>query len=911
MSLADWAAWYDSNNKTYAKPCHELDIDNYPLETNVDDNVENEIQPKNKKRSKARIVRSVCFNKNVDSEKHYRELIMLFTSWRDEMSDLLKNYSSYQEHYLQVKNIIDEQMKLYAMCSDDLNEIQNQLNNMEENDDNYDLIAPGTQNIELQDELEGTQDLHVDFNENYDLSGDLGIPSTASNTEQLILHEEQDHVYRQMVQKLNKEQKEFFYHVLHLIKTSDNPFYCFLSGGAGVGKSHLTKCLYQSALKYYNTKAGDDFHQIKILMLAPTGKAAYNIKGNTIHSALAVPACQSLKNYKHLDSSRLNTIRCELGGLKLIFLDEISMVGSAMFNVQINNRLKDIKGSKQDFGGVSIVAIGDLLQLEPVMDSYIFKNLENSEYAVLAPNKWQDNFKMFELQEIMRQKDSKIFAEILNRLREGKHTNEDIMKLKERLIVENSIDDPMDVPHLFIQNQKVNEFNERVHNAATGEKFSIKAVDSVIGANSAQLRDKILSQIPDDQRKTKQIATNLHLCVGERTEIASNVCTDDGMTNGAGNIIKKIQLNHKDKPSGIIWVQFDHPDVGEKTRHENRNLYVHGIESTWTPIKPITTQFCVGRNQTAQVVRKQFPLRPAAAKTIHRSQGDTEQKIVVNFNTRRAIPHIHYVGLSRVMTIEGLYITDLCEEKIAVNPHVAKEMELLRNERKLELSVTPIYKTNQVSFKLCYLNARSLHKHIDDIRHDLNFTNTDINIFSETRFINSDNDIMYDIDGYNLFKNDSQSLTSRPFGGMAVFSRVEFLPGYPCCRNVNGIEIAIMKVMILPHVTIVGIYRSPRIPLQQLLEALTQVLGSLSSQFNIFIGDFNINWFNDINRRPLYNFFINDHNYRQLVSDVTTDNLTLIDHIYTNLPESQASSHILETYFSDHKAICALINCFQ
>ena len=170
---------------------------------------------------------------------------------------------------------------------------------------------------------------------------------------------------------------------------------------------------------------------------------------------------------------------------------------------------------------------------------------------------------------------------------------------------------------------------------------------------------------------------------------------------------------------------------------------------------------------------------------------------------------------------------------------------------------------------------------------------------------------MYDIDGYNLFRNDSQSLTPRPFGGMAVFSRVEFLPGYPYCLNVNGIEITIMKVMILPHVTIVGIYRSPRIPLQQLLEALSQVHISSTSQFNIFIGDFNINWFDEINRRPLYNFFTNDNNYRQLVSSATTDNQTLIDHIYTNLPESQASSHILETYFSDHKAVCALINCFQ
>ena len=110
-------------------------------------------------------------------------------------------------------------------------------------------------------------------------------------------------------------------------------------------------------------------------MLAPTGKAVFNIKGNTIHSALAIPACQSLKNYKPLDSSRLNTLRSQLGGVKLIFLDEISMVGSTMFNVQINNRLKDIKGSKENFGGVSIIAIGDLFQLEPVIKILTIQNM--------------------------------------------------------------------------------------------------------------------------------------------------------------------------------------------------------------------------------------------------------------------------------------------------------------------------------------------------------------------------------------------------------------------------------------------------------------------------------------------------------------------------------------------------------
>ena len=177
--------------------------------------------------------------------------------------------------------------------------------------------------------------------------------------------------------------------------------------------------MYQAALKYYNTRAGDDFHQIKVILLAPTGKAAYTIKGNTVHSALAIPANQSLRNYKPLDLSRLNTLRSQFGGVKLIFVDEISMVGNSMFAIQLNNRLKDIKGCKEDFGGVSIIAIGNLFQLEPVMDGYIFKDLKNLDYTLLAPSVWHKHFKLFELDEIMHQRDSKLFAELLNRLREG------------------------------------------------------------------------------------------------------------------------------------------------------------------------------------------------------------------------------------------------------------------------------------------------------------------------------------------------------------------------------------------------------------------------------------------------------------------------------------------------------------
>ena len=199
-------------------------------------------------------------------------------------------------------------------------------------EDRFDEIAPCAQSLEQQDKAEGDKDLHPDFAGNYNLSDDLGIPSV-NNSEPLIMNELPDDEYRHIVQTLNKEQKEFFYHVLHLIKTSEEPFYCCLSGGAGVGKSHVTKALHQAALKYYNTRPGINFNETKVLMLAPTGKAAYNIKGNTIHSALAIPACQSLKNYKSLDSSRLNTLRSQIGRLKLIFIDEISMVSNTMFTV--------------------------------------------------------------------------------------------------------------------------------------------------------------------------------------------------------------------------------------------------------------------------------------------------------------------------------------------------------------------------------------------------------------------------------------------------------------------------------------------------------------------------------------------------------------------------------------------------
>lgn len=121
----------------------------------------------------------------------------------------------------------------------------------------------------------------------------------------------------------------------------------------------------------------------------------------------------------------------------------------------------------------------------------------------------------------MRQRESKQFSQLLNRLREGNHTNDDIMKLKKRVIFNTTASDyPKHAPHLFIQNATVNDYNDKAHRAISGTKYCIKAHDSVIGADSQQLKQKILKQVPNDPRKTKQLHSVLNLAVGEGTEIS-------------------------------------------------------------------------------------------------------------------------------------------------------------------------------------------------------------------------------------------------------------------------------------------------------------------------------------------------------------------------------------------------------
>lgn len=144
----------------------------------------------------------------------------------------------------------------------------------------------------------------------------------------------------------------------------------------------------------------------------------------------------------------------------------------------------------------------------------------------------------------------------------------------------------------------------------------------------------------------------------------------------------------------------------------------------------------------------------------------------------------------------------------------------------------------------------------------------------------------------------------RPFGSTALYSHVDYYPGYPYCHNTNGIEITVMRFIILPGVTIRAVWRSPKVSATQVNMVLTELLDLFASQQCIFVGEFNVDWFNETQRMPLLGLF-ERHNYQQIETNPTTDNKTCIDRVYTNLAMSQMEVHVLETYFSDHMAIAA------
>ena len=170
-----------------------------------------------------------------------------------------------------------------------------------------------------------------------------------------------------------------------------------------------------------------------VLLTAPTG-VAFNLQGMTVHSALLLGT--SKFTTQPLTQDKLNNLKTKLSNLHLLIIDEISMVGSNML-LQIHKRLQQLKGKGDDTTAenISILAVGDLYQLRPVAQPHVLTQVGDA-YARLqkSGSLWLDEFKMIELDEIMRQRRDSQFAQLLCRVRMPTCTQEDIQVLESRTI---------------------------------------------------------------------------------------------------------------------------------------------------------------------------------------------------------------------------------------------------------------------------------------------------------------------------------------------------------------------------------------------------------------------------------------------------------------------------------------------
>ena len=228
---------------------------------------------------------------------------------------------------------------------------------------------------------------------------------------------------------------------------------------------------------------------VTVLLTAPTGVAAFNIQGMTVHSALLLNT--SKFSNQPLTQDRLNTLRTKLSNLQLLIIDEISMVGSNML-LQIHKRLPVIEGKRDEstFGDVSILAVGDLFQLQPVAQQHVFAQVSDA-YARLhrSSSLWRDEFTMIELDEIMRQREDGQFAQLLCCVRTATCTEQDIDMLRSRGIENDDPNYPHNFIHVYRHNVDVDEQNiSKLKDLAPEDQHVvIRAIDYTKDKHTRQL----------------------------------------------------------------------------------------------------------------------------------------------------------------------------------------------------------------------------------------------------------------------------------------------------------------------------------------------------------------------------------------------------------------------------------------